>query len=138
MATVADLKRKFAETITDDDTLMAILRTLDMDELPKDPSFIHKAMYEVKLRNSDDLFKNFRFDTSGITPFSDRLDQVIFRLETTHILSTMNPSYELYKVEKNELEKALHKFPQEKMEVIYQAGDIFRSCLTSVTGGDQG
>lgn len=81
--------------ITPDDILGAVIYASGLGELTKKDSFMHKTVYRMK-EEYPSVFGDFLFDESGISPFSEELDGVLFRLETSGILSSMNPSHSTY------------------------------------------
>lgn len=92
---LAALKERIASRVTDNDRIMAILSQLDEKTIPKDPAFIYSAFYLLK-KNFAGYFADFIFDTSSIVPHSDELNAVLFRLESSSVLPTNNPSYKAY------------------------------------------
>lgn len=135
MSKVEELKKYFSKTITPDDIIMALLSEMKGNYIPKDPEIIHRAMYELKQEAEyKDLLKEFRFDVSGLTPFSDLLDRVLFRLEAACILGTINPrfkKYELATEQKENLAKRISiKFADQK-SIISKASDRFEKIINN-------
>ncbi|PKM80491.1 MAG: hypothetical protein CVU89_13135 [Firmicutes bacterium HGW-Firmicutes-14] len=115
MSKLEELKKFIDETVTPDDLIIAILSNIKHDYIPKDPGIIHRAIFELKQKEEfNELLDEFSFDTSGILPFSDLLDTVLFRLETSCILGTLNPRYEKYELSKEKKEQ-LFKRTSEKL-----------------------
>lgn len=99
MSRFEQLKKLCQNTITPDHVVMAVLSKLKTSSIPKDPAIIHKGFYHLKLNeNYKELTKDFFFNMSGLTPFSELLDEILFKLETASVLSTTNPSYEKYEL----------------------------------------
>ncbi len=92
---ISELRRRLELRITADDILSAVLHASGRHEIPKSNSFLHKTVYKLK-GEYPELFRDFLFDESGISPFSEDLDGVLFRLETSGILAATNPSYSIY------------------------------------------
>lgn len=119
-----DILRQFHEKkIYPDDVIMAILSKLRAISIPKDPAIIHDAIF--RLRQKDEFYEllsEFQFDNSGLVPFSEMLDRVLFRLETSSILGTLNPKYEFYDLPETRkavlLDQAYYKFPIENQPII--------------------
>ena len=94
------LKEKLNSRITPDDVISAVIYATLRSEIPKNNSFLHKTVYTLK-NEFPNIFSDFLFDGSGISPFSEDIDGVLFRLETACILSTTNPSYSIYIVNRD-------------------------------------
>ena len=125
-----ELKESLKETMTPDDVVMGILSGLDTNSIPKDPQVLHRAIYDLKESNADNgLLQKFSFDTSGITPFSDLFDRVLFRLETANFLGTLNPRYAVYELKKEQLQKSLDKFSKQEKSVLEQMSRDFQNIL---------
>lgn len=91
-----ELANKLRNAITPDDIIGAMLCELkDKEGLPIDPGKIHGAVQKLKERFPD-LLEEFVFFKGDAYPFSNLLERVLFRLESSHILSTLNPYYEKY------------------------------------------
>jgi len=97
MGKLDELKKAIRETITPDDVIKALLSQMKTNQITKDPEKIHKAIYTLKQKYGY-YFQEFEFDCSGLTPFSDLLDRILFRLETTSNLGTVNPRYLIYEL----------------------------------------
>ncbi|NLU51231.1 MAG: hypothetical protein GXX09_12710 [Syntrophomonadaceae bacterium] len=127
MSKLEELKRYCSEKVVSDDVIMALFSLLNNNELPKNPAVIHTSIYELKpVPDFEPLLDFFDFDCSGIVPFSDELDQVLFRLETASLLRTFNPTYERYEIRKDLLEKALNKFNDEDKKRLKNMADTFQ------------
>lgn len=120
MSRIECLKKQFEETLTPDELIMAIFSKVEEKNIKKDPAMIHQAIFELKKRdeNLNKLLEDFIFDKSGITPFSELLDRVLFRLETSCIFGTMNPRYAVYEIKKDLLNETYEKMKPEKKQVI--------------------
>jgi hypothetical protein len=109
---------------------MAVLSKLKTSSIPKDPAIIHKGFYHLKLNeNYKELTKDFFFNMSGLTPFSELLDEILFKLETASVLSTTNPSYEKYELNKLYLDDAFNRFDSKKQETIIEMSKDFEDSL---------
>lgn len=133
MSKLDELKKLINESVTPDDIIMAILSKMKNDYIPKDPGVIHHAIYELKQKSEfRDLLDDFSFDTSGILPFSDLLDTVLFRLETSCILGTLNPRYEQYELSQEKKEQLLERTSQKftaKKPVIEELSNQFEAII---------
>lgn len=130
MSKLAEFKEMFQSAMTPDEIIMAIFSKLESRIIPKDPKIIHTAIYELKKDpNYGDLLEQFKFDCSGLYPFSDLLDRVIFRIESTCIISTHNPKYEKYELPKDTLLKVFNSFSKAKQEKILSMAEKFEKML---------
>lgn len=122
------LKTIYRNYISPDDVFNAILSKVKDLDIPKDPGIIHNAVYEIK-RNEKyrELLKDFHFDNSGLSPFSELLDEILFRLETSGILKTLNPRYERYNItsETKILDESFDKFTEDKKKMIEEISEEF-------------
>jgi hypothetical protein len=118
---IAELRDEIRRKITTDNIVEAIIfkvyKTLE-DIIPKSQAFLQTVFCKLK-KKCPDLFHNFIFDESGISPFSDELDSVLFRLETSAILHTLNPSYKNYTITNSLklLEDSYKKLESRKEEI---------------------
>lgn len=75
----------------------------------------------------------FEFDLSGLSPFSDLLDRVLFRLETSAVLGTLNPAYSRYEIRDETKEyiraESQQKFSGELLSVIQAVGGRFEQLV---------
>ena len=94
-------KEKIKSRETLNNVIEAIIHKSGLSKIPKSGAFFQRAFYELSQKEPE-LFKGFIFDTSGITPFSDELDTILFRLEMSTLLSANNPSCLEYIVNPNE------------------------------------
>lgn len=114
-----------------DDVIMAILGGISEPVIPSDPSAMHGALHRLQ---SDPQFQvllaEFVFDESALTPFSDLLDRVMFRLEAS-ILKVFNPDYAAYDLNTNRelLLAALDKFSDEERAVCANASREFQRLV---------
>jgi hypothetical protein len=97
MKSILELRNEVQNGITKDDVVEAIIYKSKQTKIPKNDSFLQQAFYCLK-KETPELFSDFIFDESGVTPFSDELDSVLFRLEASTVLSTLNPNYKNYTI----------------------------------------
>ncbi len=104
MSRYEQLVQELRQTITPDDVVGAMLSQVTLPELPTDSLKIHGAIQ--RLRNEfPDLLSDFVFFQGNLYPFSDLLERVLFRLESSSILGTVNPAYEIYNLTKETKEE---------------------------------
>jgi hypothetical protein len=103
---------------TEDDIVEAIIYKSGLTEIPKSQAFLQQVFCNLK-EYYPRLFFQFIFDKSGITPFSDELDSVLFRLETAAVLPTLNPTYKNYMIvgPPELLKKSYEKFRENPLEI---------------------
>lgn len=97
MKSIAELCIEVQNEVTRDDVVEAIIYKSEQTKIPKSQAFLQQAFYRLK-QEVPELFVDFIFDESGITPFSDELDSILFRLEASTVLSTLNPAYKNYTI----------------------------------------
>lgn len=130
MSKLEELKNLVQTTVTPDDVVKAILSQVKIERITKDPERIHGAIYALKQKYNE-VFKDFDFDKSGLSPFSDLLDRILFRLETTRVLGTLNPAYLQYELpeERSFLKSSLNKFPQPEKERMISISNEFEELV---------
>jgi len=87
-----DLSREVQYDSTLDDIVEAIIFKSNQTKIPKAKAFFQQTFYRLQ-QESPDFLGDFIFDESGLTPFSDELDSILFRLEASGVLHTLNPAY---------------------------------------------
>ena len=126
--------RLLRQEVASEDIIMASFSQMKNDFFPKDHGSIHKAVFKLSGKPRYKSFlEDFIFDTSGITPYSKLLEKVINRLETFSVLGTLNPSYDMYKVDKNYLLNAFEKFDSNNKDLIAEMGRELELDLLSVS-----
>ena len=126
------LKADYNNYIRPDDLVKSIILSTDKESIPKDPSIIHQAFYQLKQKGEyKEILKDFIFDLSCLTPFSELLDRVLFRLEISCILKTPNPSYEKYTIDLSEetFERSFNKFSETQKTLIKNMGQSFSGFI---------
>lgn len=132
LSKIDELRSSLKTTRKPDDVIMAILAITSKDSIDKNPTKIHSAIYEL---SKQEMWKkylaDFYFDVSGISPYSELLDQVLSRLETSCMLATPNPRYSKYHLEKDYLAKALTKFSEPEKENLTCMAKEFETFIFS-------
>jgi hypothetical protein len=119
-----------SKAISYDDIIKAILANVSVPSIPKDPAAFHKTIYKLKQCASfGPLLKEFSFYESGLVPYSDLLERVLFRLETAELLSTPNPGYDRYDLKKSQLALSYEKFPPPDKETIVELSKEFERLI---------
>jgi hypothetical protein len=98
---IEELRNKIKSQKTSDDVVEALIyKYLSMFSkrgVPKSREILQKTFAKLKLEKKyAKLFEEFVFDRSGITPLSDELDAVFFRIEASAVMSALNPTYKTY------------------------------------------
>ena len=126
---LADLKLEIENSKSIDDLVMAIFFKSSQEKIPKSHAFLQRAFFSLK-QEFPGLFTEFIFDESGVTPFSEELDSVLFRLEASAILSTLNPTFKNYIMTNfpEQFEKSYQKISSDFSE-IDQCALLFSSLV---------
>ena len=129
MTKVEAFVKSFGKSIDPDDVVLAILSNLQANEIAKDPSIIHSKFFRLKAQNEyKGLLDYFQFNTNGLSPFSEELDRVLFRLEAACILGTLNPKYDLYHFaseKKETIKRTMNKKLGSKAKVVEKMSRSF-------------
>ena len=129
MKSLADLSAEIQSEITKDDLVEAIIYKSEQTKLPKSQAFLQQIFHRLQ-KEDPVLYSDFIFDESGITPFSDELDSVLFRLEASNVLHTLNPGYKNYIIEDSieHLKKSYDKF-RPNTENIDRSASLFSDLV---------
>jgi len=88
------------KAFTPDDVVAALLTFLP-DKFSNDPSKIHKKIAELQKRNEyKDLLEDFEFIDYYPYPYSPLLGRILNRLQESRLLSSLNPDYKEYVMER--------------------------------------
>lgn len=92
--------------VTPDDVVAGVLSQLRCSRLPKDPLRMHGAI--CKLREEyPDLLGEFFFFQGNLYPYSELLSRVLFRLEASGVLTSINDEYLVTDGVKEELRRRI-------------------------------
>jgi len=126
-----EFKKNINTTRKPDDVIKVILGNTSNNKIVKDPVKIHRAIYSLTKQDQwKPYLKDFYFNLSSISPFSDQLDQVISRLETSYLLSTPNPRYDSYTLQKDYLLEAMAKFDEEDHIILKEMAKEFEALIS--------
>ena len=126
----AESRNRADSVIFPDDIIKALLTRVG-DKFRKDPAVIHSALFSL-VSDYGEFLEEFEFDESGITPYSEMLDRVLFRLETTGYIGAVNPSYEQYVVDSGKrtgLLRSLQRFSSEQQARLQEMGQRFADLV---------
>jgi len=82
-----------------DDIIAYLFASVGSEILPTDENKIHTAISKLK-ESYPDFFSEFVFSRGDIYPYSKELERILFRLQQSNILGTINPSFENYILKK--------------------------------------
>ena len=139
MKSIKELSMEVQNEITMDDVVEAIIYKSKQKKIPKSQAFLQQAFYRLQ-KVEPELFSDFIFDESGINPFSDELDSILFRLEASTILSTLNPSYRNYTIANfpELLRESYNKFKRDRQTAqIDRCASIFSDLVQSQVYSDE-
>jgi len=129
MKSLSDLCLEVQSNATIDDVVEAIIFKAEQAKIPKSQAFFQRAFYQLQ-KEEPDLFNEFVFDESGLTPFSDELDSVLFRLEASNVLHTLNPAYRNYQIDDSmELLEESYKKLHERVAEIDRCALMFSDLI---------
>ena len=134
---LAELKNDIKNRKSVDDIVLAIIfKSAPRNNQKKSNAFLQKAFYKLK-NKSYGLLDPFVFDCSPDTPYSERLDEALFRLEASRVLSTLNPSYEEYSLVGKELlmKRSYDKFNHNEQEIIDSLGVELMNIINAEESG---
>ena len=133
MNQVDELRSWLVEKITPDDVIGALISQFNHDLFPKDLGQFHEAIDNLK-RKYPEMLESFKFDYSGLSPFSDLLDRVLNRFEACSIIGTLNPTYLVYSRNEEAIEEiknsSLNKFSEEQKVIILEMSREFEQLIS--------
>lgn len=75
--------------------ILSYLQDLEVAEIPSRQREIHKAIFEMRKKGLK-ILKQFRFDTTGVFPYSPTIEQATSNLATSLLLERNNPRLNKY------------------------------------------
>ena len=135
---LVELKDAVQKEITNNNRVEAIIcqtyktlqdKSQNTYTIPKSQDVFQQLFFQMKNKYSD-FFADFIFDESGVTPFSDELDSVLFRLETSTILPALNPSYKDYNITSSlKVLEASYEKLKDQRDIIDSCAKIFSDWI---------
>lgn len=127
-----EIVKRIRQCITPDDIIAAMFSFLDKEEFPSDIAKIHTALYNVK-KQFPRLLEEFIFSENDVYPYSPLLERVLFRLQNSGLISTVNPEFKKCIIS-NESKKFIKKeilplFDKDKQKEIFNMGKLFEKLL---------
>jgi len=113
-------------TVTD--LILLILGNLSCQNINRNMIMFQKVFYDLS-KKYPLLEQRFRFNTSGIYPYSEELERAIYRLEWAQALGAVNPSYTSYQVDKKQVEESRQKYSPYEIEEIEQISREFEKHM---------
>ncbi len=92
---IEELKSSLAKRKTLNKLILAILFLVQKDLITKDPILFNKAFLEMKKEIPMPLLQSLIFDESTPNPFSEELEEALFQLEASGILTYFNGNYDI-------------------------------------------
>ncbi len=123
------LKNKINNYLSLDDEIMYILYNLKKEgdvEVLFDKSLWQLAFYEMKGVSNNLLISNLNFDLNGVIPFSEELDETIFRLEISGLLPYYINNDVMFDLSHINITKV---FDEEKRSELDKGSEILRKFL---------
>ena len=129
---LVELKMDISRRKSIDDIVLAIIYKASNNYQKKSNAFLQKAFFQIK-NLSEGLLDPFVFDCSPDTPYCERLDEALFRLEASRVLSTLNPSYKEYSLagKRQLMERSYNKFSQNEQGIIDSLGIEFNNIINA-------
>lgn len=133
MSKIMEIKERHKRTRTSLDVLKGILKFSGMCSMQKDPIAFQKAIWQLKQEGRFvELLNDFSFDESGINPYSDLLDSLIYRLEISGVFGTINPRNMEYAIKIDYLQGVESKFNDDELSTIKCLSDNFKSIVSGI------
>lgn len=129
-----EISRRIKSYRSPDAVIAYLFALLESDVLPTNDKIIHTAIFELK-KEYPDFFRDFVFSRGDIYPFSKELERVLFRLQQSRILGTINPTFEFFVFPKKSKEIVLEhfssKFSHEEKETLSKMSKGLESLLSN-------
>ncbi len=113
--------------VTSSDVLLVILGDLPQTDIQRDTIIFQRTIF--KLSEKYPLLARFKFNVSGIHPYSEELERAFYRLEWAQALGAVNPSYSSYRLDQNQIRASMEKFSGEQVSEIYKIRREFKECV---------
>jgi len=129
-----ELLQRLIRTKTPDDKVAAMFSFLEKNEIPLDSEKIHRAFYKLKEKYPG-ILEEFVFSRNDIYPFSSLLERILFRLQNSGVISTVNPDFKRCMISdesKNHIrEHILPIFQDEEKHKLEEIGKMFEQLMTT-------
>jgi len=115
-----------------DDPVLYVLALLPGERFTSDTRKLHCGFYKLK-KEYPDFFEDILFDTNGLFPYSEDIEQVFFRFGVSGVLGRLPPFYNAYefteKTKKAVLEHFSDKFSEQEKEILKEMGKKLENML---------
>jgi len=129
-----ELIKQLKNVVTPDDIVASIFSFLTVDQIPLDVKKIHSAFYQLK-QEWPKMFNQFVFSRKGYYPYSNLLERVLFRLQNSDLINTINPDFKrciVSKESKSHIKKnILSLFGEEEIKELVKMGQVFENLVLS-------
>lgn len=129
-----ELIKQLKNVVTPDDIVASIFSFLTVDQIPLDVKKIHSAFYQLK-QEWPKMFNQFVFSRKGYYPYSNLLETVLFRLQNSDLINTINPDFKrciVSKESKSHIKKnILPLFGEEEIKELAKMGQVFENLVLS-------
>lgn len=88
------IRQEIREYRTADDVIAGMFSFLRTERIPLDVKRIHSAMYRIS-KEFPGMLEEFIFSRNDVYPFSRLLETVLFRLQNSSLISTINPDFKV-------------------------------------------
>jgi hypothetical protein len=86
------IEEEIRRTVSPDDVIANIFSFLSVNEIPLDNKLLHTAIWNLK-KKYPDYFKEFIFSEVDYYPFSSLFERILFRLQNSNLINTINPGF---------------------------------------------
>lgn len=133
-----ELIKQLKNTTTPDDVIASIFSFLTVNQIPLDIKRIHSAFFKLKQKYPD-MFEQFVFSRKGYYPYSTLLERVLFRLQNSDLINTINPDFKICIISK-ESKKYIKKnilllFKEEDRSKLAEMGKDFEEFVLGEPSG---
>jgi hypothetical protein len=88
----SDLIQAIGSNRTITDVIAGMLSYMGEDKFPANANLIHSAIFHIQEDHSE-LLEGLTFSRGDLYPFSRQLERVLFQLQNSGIISTLNPGF---------------------------------------------
>jgi hypothetical protein len=88
------LIKRILQHKTPDDVIAVMLSFLDLEQIPSSYRVIHTCVNRLK-EEYPELLEEFVFSHGDFYPFSRLLERVLFRLQNSGLINTINPDFDV-------------------------------------------
>jgi hypothetical protein len=123
---------KIKKYITADDIIACILSFIKEEKIPLDSQKIHSTFYSLK-KQFPDLLNEFSFSENDVYPYSKLLERVLFRLQNSDLISTINPEFRVCIITKESKqfiqERILPLFDESQQKKLKEMAKLFEQYM---------